>query len=190
MPQRQAPLEPRRLSCRAEHDHRQQVAPARLVTAVPRAHLNDERVLICLPPHGRVQRDVRLGLLQVYTELSLVGAFVEEREAGAGESLQSMCSEVMGWVASAATAGSASNAPKATANSSASWPYVAYLSAVNTLKLAEVERWQAAEQERCARGDGSTWLSTYLVLLRWPRPSQSVPRAAVVQRKASAGRSP
>ena len=102
-----------------------------------------------------------------------------------------MCSEVMGCWASAATAGSASNAPKATANSSASWPYVAYLSAVNkTLKLAEVERWQAAEQERCARGDGSTWLSTYLVLLRWPRPSQSVPRAAVVQRKASAGRSP
>ena len=28
------------------------------------------------------------------------------------------------------------------------------LSAVKTLKLAEVERWQAAEQERCARGEG------------------------------------
>lgn len=28
------------------------------------------------------------------------------------------------------------------------------LSAVKTLKLAEVERWQAAEQERCTRGEG------------------------------------
>ena len=65
-----------------------------------------------------------------------------------------MCSDAMGCCANAATAGSASKAPKATANSSASWPYVAYLSAVKTLKLAEVERWQAAEQERCARGEG------------------------------------